>query len=388
VKEAPIPSVSLNEQHEAIRDEMQTAIRRVLERQSFILGPEVVELEQEIARLHDCEYAVGCASGSDALLLSLMALGIGPGDAVLIPAFTFFATAGSVARLGARPLFVDIDPQTFNMSPAATEETLDEQTGAAPVKAVIPVHLYGQCADMGRLAAIAAEHRLAVLEDAAQAILARCGGRAAGSFGIAGCFSFYPTKNLAAIGDGGMITTRDAAFAERLRALRNHGSSDKVRFAVVGVNSRLDTLQAAVLLVKLRYLAEWTRQRRQRAAYYRAAIFGAGLANNSEIFPSQAVPIVLPSEAPGMEHVYHQFTVRARRRDELAAHLQAHGIGAAIYYPIALHRQPALSQFLPARDCPEADRAAAEVLSLPLYPELSEAQQDRVVAQIRKFYFP
>ena len=382
-----IPSVNLNEQHSPIHEEIEAAIKRVLDRQDFILGAEVAKLEEEVARLHDCGYAVGCASGSDALTLSLMALGISAGNAVLVPAFTFFATAGSVTRLGARPIFVDIDPRTFNINPSAVEDVLKGSPESASAKAIIPVHLYGQCADMGRLMEIAVQHRLAVVEDAAQAVLARCGGRAAGAFGITGCFSFYPTKNLAGIGDGGMITTRDEILAERLRALRNHGSVDKLLFPAIGINSRLDTLQAAVLLVKLRHLEHWTRARQQKAAYYRSAMAAARLVNNEEEALSKASPIVLPFEAPRMEHVYHQFTVRAHRRDELASHLQAHGIGAAVYYPIPLHRQPVFSQLARDANCPQADRAAAEVLSLPIYPELTESQQDRIVAEVRNFYF-
>ena len=380
-----IPAVDLKAQYKAIREEVEAAVRRVLDRQDFVLGEEVGELEREMALRHDCAHAVGCASGSDALLLSLTALGVGPGDAALVPAFTFFSTAAAVARLGATPIFVDIDPRTFNISPLAVERALRENASAR-VKAIIPVHLYGQCADMDPLCALAADNHLAVIEDAAQAVLAQYRGRAAGSIGRAGCFSFYPTKNLSGAGDGGMITTNDAEMAERLRLLRNHGSADKRVFPLLGMNSRLDTVQAAVLLVKLRRLEEWTRLRRQKAAFYRQAFAATKLVTPDAMYPSSQAPIVLPYCAPETDHVYHQFTVRAFARDKLAAHLEANGIGTAIYYPVPLHRQPAFAPLAEPGPCPEADRAAAEVLSLPLYPELTESQQSYVVDQVRSFY--
>jgi dTDP-4-amino-4,6-dideoxygalactose transaminase len=380
-----VPAVDLRAQYEAVREEVEAAVARVLRRQDYVLGKEVAELESEMARLHGCAHAVGCASGSDALLLSLTALGIGPGDAVLVPAFTFFATASGVARLGAKPIFVDIDPCTLNLSPEAVERAIQEHSSAR-LRALIPVHLYGQCAAMEPLSALAGANRLAVIEDAAQAILARYRGQPVGSLGRAGCFSFYPTKNLSGAGDGGMITTNDAELATRLRLLRNHGSADKRDFALLGMNSRLDTLQAAVLLVKLRRLDEWTRQRRQRAAYYREAFAASHLVSPDAFYPSSESPIVLPCESPEAEHVYHQFAIRAHRRDSLAAYLEAHGVGTAIYYPVPLHRQPAFAALAEPAMCPEADRAAAEVLSLPLYPELNESQQSYVVEQVREFY--
>jgi len=406
-----IPAINLKLQYEAIREEADAAIRRVLERQDFILGPEVSALEQAVARRHDCAYGIGCASGSDALLLSLLALGIGPGDAVLVPAFSFFSTAGSVARTGARPVFVDIDPRTFNLAPSAVEAILRGGQIQGVPKAMIPVHLYGQCAAMDSLSDLAAKHDLEVIEDAAQAIAARYRGRAAGAMGVFGCFSFYPTKNLGAWGDGGMITTNDAALAERLRLLRNHGAvdsaspstlaqggepqpnrsprADRYRHACLGFNSRLDTLQAAILLVKLKYLDEWTAQRNKRAAFYRAAFLDAGLSDPAAIYPSRAAPVVLPYTSPEADHVYHQFTLRAERRDELASYLSERGIETAIYYPLPLHLQPAFasaSSSLGGRmgDCPESERAAQEVLSIPLYPELTDEQQARVVEEIKK----
>ena len=380
-----IPAVSLKLQYESIREEVQAAVWRVFERHDFVLGAEVAQLEQEMARRHDCSHAIGCASGSDALLLSLMALGIGPGDAVLVPSLTFFATASSVARLGATPVFVDIEPRTFNISPAAVEQVLRDNV-APRVKALIPVHLYGQCTDMGPIMDFADENGLTVIEDSAQSVLARYRGQAAGSIGRTGCFSFYPSKNLSGAGDGGMITTNDSELAERLRLLRNHGSADKLLFPLLGMNSRLDTLQAAVLLVKLRHLDDWTRQRRQKAEFYRQAFAGTDLISPHERYPVKQAPIVLPYHAPEAEHVYHQFTVRAYERDKLAAHLEANEVGTAIYYPVPLHRQPAFASLGASAVCPEAERAASEVLSLPLYPELTESQQSYVVEQIDSFY--
>ncbi len=387
--EPKIPAVNLPLQFESIRKEIDASIRHVLERQSFILGPEVQELEQAVARAQDCAHAVGCASGSDALLLSLMAMGIGPGDPVLVPAFTFFSTASSVVRAGATPVFVDIDPRTFNISPEAARQALASHKTGKPVKVVVPVHLYGQCADMDALSALAAQSGIHIIEDAAQAILARHRRRAAGSMGDCGCFSFFPTKNLGGYGDGGMVTTNDSSLAERLRPLRDHGLVKKHVHACLGINSRLDTLQAAVLLVKLRHLEEWTKFRQKRAAYYRKAFADAGLSDAAAThpYPTREAPVVLPYVAPDAGHVYHQFTVRALRRDEMARHLAAKGIESAVYYPIPLHLQEAFS-YLGGQpgSCPESERAAGEVLSLPVYPEITEEQQSRVVEEIKRFY--
>ncbi|MBI4463541.1 MAG: DegT/DnrJ/EryC1/StrS family aminotransferase [Acidobacteria bacterium] len=385
--ECRVPVVHLKAQYQTIREEVEAAVRQVLEHQAFILGPEVEELEQVITQRHGCRYGVACASGSDALLLSLMALGIGPGDSVMVPAFTFFATASSAARLGVKPLFVDIDPRTFTLSPAAAEAVLHSGKSNDRIKAMIPVHLYGQCADMDPLLELARKHGLVVMEDAAQAILAQYRQRAAGSMGACGCFSFFPTKNLGGYGDGGMITTSDVLLAERLRQLRVHGAENKQTFAQVGINSRLDTLQAAILLVKMRHLEEWTEARRQKAVSYRKALEESGLCDPSAVYPTRDHPVVLPYEMPSGRHVYHQFTVRALRREELAEHLAGKGIETAVYYPVPLHRQPAFAgEASRAADCPESERAAKEVLSLPLYPELTEAQQGQVVQEIRSFY--
>jgi dTDP-4-amino-4,6-dideoxygalactose transaminase len=383
--EQRIPVVNLKAENDAIRGEIDAAVRRVLDRGDFILGEEVEEFERRMAQLHGCAHGIACGSGSDALLLSLIALGVAPGDAVLVPSFTFFATAGAVARLGAQPVFVDIDPRTFNISVEAAERALKTQASPTRVKAVIPVHLYGQCADMEPLLALAKQYRLAVIEDAAQAVLGRYSGRAAGSMGAAGCFSFYPTKNLGASGDGGMITTNDTDLVARFRLLRNHGTTDKRTFSLLGVNSRMDTLQAAILLVKLQHLEEWTRRRQQQAAFYREAFLQAGAAAPNATYPSAEHPIVLPYAAAQCEHVYHQFTIRAHGRDDLALHLDARGIGTAIHYAAPLHRQPVFAHLPPAA-CAEADRASAEVLCLPIYPQLTEAMQSRVVNEIIAFY--
>ncbi len=367
--------------------EVEEAVRRVLESQSFILGPEVGQLEIEFTRLSKSEHAVGCASGSDALLLSLLALGIGPGDGVLVPALTFFATAGAVARAGARPVFVDIDPRTMTISPDSVRETLEAESSSPIPKAVIPVHLYGQCAEMDALAPIAARHRLHIIEDAAQAVLATRNTRPVGADSACACYSFYPTKNLGGAGDGGMVTTNDAGLNELLRSYRNHGSTDRRIYTHVGINSRLDTLQAAILLVKLRYLESGTAARRQRAASYRRAFAATSLASPGALYPAEDAPIVLPHEAPGSGHVYHRFTIRALRRDGLATRLRERGIESVVYYQVPLNLQPAFAATdLPAARCPESERAASEVLSLPIYPELTESQVSRIVEEIERFY--
>ena len=385
--EPKIPSVNLHLQFESIREEIDTRIRQVLERQSFILGPEVQELEQAVAAKQNCSHGIGCASGSDALLLSLLALGVGPGDHVLTPAFTFFSTASSVVRAGAAPVFVDIDPRTFNISPEAAGQTLASHQPPGSVKAAIPVHLYGQCAGMDALSDLAKQYGLHMIEDAAQAILARYRQRAAGSMGVCGCFSFFPTKNLGAFGDGGMITTNDAALAERLRALRDHGLVKKHVHARLGINSRLDTLQAAVLLVKLRHLEKWTELRRKRASFYRKAFAESGLSDLSATYPTRELPLVLPYVAPDADPVYHQFTLRVLRRDDLIQHLARKGIESGVYYPIPVHLQEAFSYLeIHPGSYPESERAAREVLSIPVYPEITEEQQFRVVEQIKRFY--
>jgi len=351
-----IPLLDLRAQYESIRAEVEDAVRRVFESQQFILGPDVAALEQEVAAYCGVRHAVGCGSGTDALLLALRALGIGPGDEVLTTPFTFFATAGAIANVGARPVFADIDPATFNLDPERARAAMERHPR---IKAVLPVHLYGLCADMDPLLDLARQRGIPVIEDAAQAIGAEYRGRRAGSMGAAGCFSFFPTKNLGGAGEGGILTTNDSALAERLRALRVHGSRVRYFHDEVGTNSRLDTLQAAVLRVKLRHLEEWTRRRIRIAALYR------------ERLPAPVVPPPLPPYPA--RHVYHQFVIRAPERDSLRSRLLASGIGCEIYYPLPLHRQRCFASLGYAEGAfPESERAAREALALPVYPELSE----------------
>ena len=384
-----IPLLNLRAQYDSIRADVALAIADVLERQDFVMGREVRELEAHMERLCGTKHAISCASGSDALLLALMALDIGPGDEVLVPSFTFFATAGSVARLGARPVFIDIEPGSFNVSPASLERALARHP---KTRAVITVDLFGQIPDMDRLLAVIPAD-LPIIEDAAQSVLAEHGGRRAGNFGRIAAFSFYPTKNLAAYGDAGMMTTDDDGLADRLRRLRVHGGRDRYFHDEVGINSRLDTLQAAVLLVKLRYLEAWTAARERLAAGYNALFAARKLScahyGGAPVYPSSDFPVVTPSLEPGggRRHVYHQYTLRVLDRDRLRAALEQAGIGSAVFYPLPLHLQKCFADLggKPG-DCPEAERAAAEVLSLPIFPESSEEQQQRVVDTIANFY--
>lgn len=363
------PFLDLKAQYSQIKAEIQHAVARVLDSQHFILGPEVAALEVEIAKYVGSEFAIGCASGSDALLLALMALEIGPGDEVITTPFTFVATAGSIARLQARPVFVDIDPVTFNISPEAIAAAITPRT-----KAIMPVHLFGQAADMNAINAIAARHHLPVIEDAAQAIGARRNGRAVGALGTVGCFSFFPSKNLGGAGDGGIITTSDSQLAAKLKVLRVHGSREKYHYEMLGVNSRLDAIQAAILRVKLPRLDEWAQGRRMNARRYRELFRAAGL----EKF------VQTPIEDSTCLHVYNQFTIRADRRDELKHFLHTSGIPTEIYYPAPLHREPAFAD-CPAT-CPQSEAAAQQVLALPIYPELTVSHQEAVVGAIAQFY--
>ena len=368
-----VPLLDLKAQHAAIREAVLPAVMSVIERQQFIMGPEVEGLEAGVARLSRVRHAIGCASGTDALLLPLKALDLKPGDEVICPAFTFFATAGTVHNAGGRPVFVDIDPDTFNAVPGAIEAAITPRT-----RAIIVVHLFGQLAPLERILPIAARHGLPVIEDAAQSIGARrrIDGewRLAGELGWCGTLSFFPSKNLGAWGDGGMMLTQDDALAERLRRLRLHGGTRQYHHDEVGTNSRLDSLQAAVLLAKLPFLEAWSSGRRERAHWYSARFAGH--------------PVVKPPvEDPANEHIFHQYTVRVPRRDALLEHLRQQGIGCAVYYPLGLHLQPCFS-YLGYRpgSLPETERAMAEVVSLPVYPELSEAQQEAVVRAISGFY--
>ncbi|HSW44488.1 MAG TPA: DegT/DnrJ/EryC1/StrS family aminotransferase [Phycisphaerae bacterium] len=362
-----VPLLDLAAQYRAVESEIREAIHRVLESQAYVLGPEVAALEQEVAALCGVQHGIATSSGTDAILASLMALGVGPGDEAIVPTFTFFATAGCVTRVGATPVFVDVLSDTFNIDPAAIEAAVTPRT-----KAIIPVHLYGQCVDMDRIAAIARCHGLEVIEDAAQAIGASFNGRPVGSLSKACALSFYPTKNLSAMGDAGMIVTPDAELAGKLRFTRDHGQNPRYYYHFIGGNFRMDGFQGAVLRVKLRRLAEWTAARQVRAARYDKELKGSA--------------VVVPPVDPRCEHVYHQYTVRCERRDELQKHLADAGIGAAIYYPLPLHLQPCFADLGYKQGAfPVAEQAAKEVLSLPISPEMSEQQQEYVIQTIRKF---
>jgi dTDP-4-amino-4,6-dideoxygalactose transaminase len=369
-----IPLLDLNAQHQSIGAEIEAAVARVLASQQFILGPEVRELEREIAPYCNCAEAVGCASGSDALLLALMACGVGPGDEVITTPFSFFATVGSIVRLGGKAVFVDIEESTFNINPELIARSITKKT-----KAIMPVYLFGQCADMDPITELADQHRIAIIEDAAQAIGAEYRSRRAGSLGAIGCFSFYPSKNLGGAGDGGMLTTNDPDMAESLRALRSHGAKKKYYHDCVGINSRLDSLQAAILRVKFRYLDQWAQARRGNAQRYRELFLDAGLISSGAVR--------LPAEIPSALHVYNQFVIRARERDRLRSYLAERGIGTEIYYPVPLHLQACFKDLgHRAGDFPESERAADEALAIPVYPELDAAAQGRVVETIASFY--
>jgi len=365
--------LDLRAQFAPIRDEVMAAVTRVMDSQYFILGPEVEHLEQEIAVKLGAKFAVGCASGTDALILALMAGGVGPGHEVITTPFSFIATAGSIAWVGAKPVFVDIDPVTFNIDPRKLAAAITPQT-----RAIMPVHLFGLPADMDPILDVARSHKLLVVEDAAQAIGARYRDHFVGTLGDFGCFSFFPSKNLGAAGDGGVITTNDAAAAERLRMLRMHGSKTKYFHEILGTNSRLDALQAAVLRVKLRHLDRWETGRENRASRYRQ------LFESQNLHQYVSLPPVPP---PPYHHVYNQFTVRASRRDQLKESLRLAGIPTEIYYPLCLHLQQAFAHLgYRAGQFPIAERASQEALSLPVYPELTDANQDRVVHSFANFY--
>ena len=367
-----VPFIDLVAQHQTIAAEIREAVERVFASQSFILGDEVAQFEAEAACYCDSRDAIGCASGTDALLLALMALDIGPGDEVVTSPFTFFATAGAIHRAGARPVFVDIDPVSMNLDPDQIERSITSKT-----RAILPVHLFGQCADMEPLWRIAVRHGLSIIEDAAQSIGAEYHGRRSGVLGEIGCFSFFPTKNLGGAGDGGMLTTDDHDLSRRLRRLRVHGDQGGYRHAEIGLNSRLDALQAAVLQVKLAHLDRWTDARRSNAKRYEALFAQHGLLDL----------VTLPSELPGCRHVYNQFTIRVKegRRDSLLAALRHEQIGAAIYYPIPLHLQDCFRSLgYKQGDLPAAEAAAAEVLSLPIFAELGAERQETVVRAIAR----
>ena len=370
---APVPLLDVNRQNQPLRDEILAAITEVVDSGAFLKGPAVRQLEAEVAQMCGVDHAVGCASGSDALLVALMALEIGPGDEVILPSFTFFATAGAVTRLGATPVFADILPDTFNIDPADIARRITPAT-----KAIIPVHLFGQSADMDAIGAIAADHGLTVIEDAAQSIGASYHGQPIGSLGRIGCISFYPTKNLGGMGDGGMVTTNDAELADKMRVLCDHGQEPRYYHHYVGLNSRLDTIQAAALRVKVPKLAGYAEARTRHAARYDAAFAGTAV---------DAV-MTTPTEAHGCPSVWNQYTVRVEqgRRDSLQQWLTERKIGSAIYYPVPLHLQKCFANLGYRRgDLPHTERAADEVLSLPIFPELTYEEQGRVIEAVKAY---
>jgi dTDP-4-amino-4,6-dideoxygalactose transaminase len=377
----PVPLLDLKAQHATIRAEIRAAIDRVVDSQHFILGPEVEALEREVAAYSGVRHAVGVSSGTDAIVLALMALGIGPGDEVITTPYTFIATCSSIARLGARAVFVDIDPRSYNMDVTSVEAAIGPRT-----KAIMPVHLFGQMADTAFLAEIGARRGIPVLEDAAQAIGAELGGVRAGAAGTAATFSFFPSKNLGGFGDGGMVVTNDAALDARLRLLRNQGQKPKYFSVAVGGNFRLDALQAAVVGAKLPHLDDWTAARQRNAATYRRLFAASHLPVAEGVLDGDAV-VALPVELPERRHVYNQFVIRAKDRDGLRAYLAERHIGSEVYYPQPMHLQECFAEWGHAAGAfPASERAAAESLAIPIYPELSEEMQAAVVAAIGDFY--
>jgi dTDP-4-amino-4,6-dideoxygalactose transaminase len=372
--------LDLKAQFVPLREEINRAIQQVVEAQAFVLGQTVADFETEVANYVGARHAIGCASGTDALILALAALGVGPGDEVLTSPFSFFSTASCAYKVGARPVFADIDPDTFNLDPEKVEVAIGART-----KAVLPVHLFGQCAEMDALSSIAERRGLPVVEDAAQALSAtyRSSSRGAeihaGSIGTLGCYSFFPSKNLGGFGDGGMIVTQDDDLAERLRLLRVHGGQQMYHHRWVGWNSRLDALQAAVLRIKLPHLDDWSEGRAANAARYDGWFAESGVLESGQVR--------LPARAENCRHIFNQYTLRAKRRDELREHLKSEGIGHSVYYPVPLHLQECFRELgYKEGDLPEAERACREVISLPVYPELTREQQQRVVSAVAGFY--
>lgn len=388
-----VPLLDLQAQFATLEEDLVAAVTEVLRSTRYIHGPEVVGLEQEVAAYCGTSYGVGLSSGTDALLVALMALDIGAGDQVLMPPYSFFATMGVVLRLGATPVFADIDPISFNIDTRKMEEVLAEDTDRK-IKAIIPVHLYGQCADMAQIMRIAGEYQVPVIEDAAQAIgaaypfVGKDGlvWKKAGSIGLAGCFSFFPSKNLGGIGDGGMLTSQDEAYAKKVELLRNHGSHPKYYHSLVGGNFRLDAIQAAALRVKLRHLDLWHSQRRANAQLYNRLFAESGLIDSAKVVTPAAVYQQQELECPGMGHIYNQYILRAEKRDQLRDWLAEHHIGCEIYYPVPMHKQVCLGAAAAAWSMPEAERAARETIALPIYPELTHAMQEYVVETITRFY--
>jgi len=367
-----VPLLDLKAQFKSIKPDIMKVIETVCDEQGFILGPRVAEFEQALAKYVGAGHAVGCASGTDAIVLALMAVGVGQGDEVITVPFTFFATAGSISRLGARPVFVDIQPDSFNMDPGQIEQRITPRT-----KAIMPVHLFGQCADMKGINEIAKRKRVRVIEDAAQAIGAAQDGKRAGVLGDAGCLSFFPSKNLGGFGDGGAVTTNDKGLGETVAMLRVHGSKVKYVHERVGFNSRLDALQAAILSVKLNHLDTWAAGRQRNAARYERLFRDAGLLER----------VTLPKTERGNVHVYNQFTIRVHKRDELRAYLKDKGVGTEVYYPISLHLQSCYRELGYGKGSfPVSEQASEEVLALPIYAELTEDQQAHVVNTIKDFF--
>ena len=380
-----VPMLDLKRQYATIRSEIQAAIEHVCETQQLVLGPEVDAFEKEMSQFLGTSDSVACASGTDALWLSLRAAGIGPGDSVITTPFSFFATASSILRCGARPVFVDIDPQTLNIDPEAVTKRL-EHLPPQNVKAILPVHLYGQCADMDALTTIAQEHRLFIVEDAAQAFGACWRGRRAGSLSRAGAFSFYPTKNLSAFGDAGAVSTSDPELAGRMKSLRNHGSRVRYSHEEVGWNARMDGLQGAVLRVKLRHIEKWNNARRDVADRYDELFKNAGLSGGRGNFESNH-PVKILATLPQAFHIFHQYVVRVPKRDELRKFLAERNIGSEVYYPIPLQDQQCLEYLgYSEGNLPHTDAAAKDVLALPIFPELTPEEIKRVVDAIAEFY--
>jgi dTDP-4-amino-4,6-dideoxygalactose transaminase len=363
-----VPLIDIKRQYAPIRAEVDRALKEVMDHGQFILGPELKKFEAEVAEYCSVKHALGVASGTDALLLALRACGVGPGHEVITSAFSFFASAGVISRLGARPVFVDIEPDTYNIDPDLIEKAITPQT-----RAILPIHLFGQCADMDPIMAIAAKHKIKVIEDAAQAIGSKYKDRHAGTLGDAGCFSFFPTKNLGCAGDGGMVVTNDDELADMINILRVHGGRSEYHHQIVGYNSRLDTLQAALLSAKLPYLARWTEGRRKNAATFDEALKG--------------LPLKTPVVMPWAYHIYNQYTISVERRDELMAWLQERQIGHKIYYPVPFHMQECFGDLdYSAGDLPHSEKAAASVVSLPIFGEMTEAERNEVIAAIKEFY--
>jgi dTDP-4-amino-4,6-dideoxygalactose transaminase len=397
-----VPLLDLKQQLSSLREDILKAVTRVVDSTTYILGPEVTSLEQDVAAYCGVENGIGVSSGTDALLVSLMALGVGPGDQVLTTPYSFFATMGVVLRLGATPVFVDIDPASFNIDPSAMEEVLSRDH-EKKIKAILPVHLYGQCADMAAIMKLANHYGLPVIEDAAQAIGAECPmdsgsdelnvkWKKAGSMGIAGCFSFFPSKNLGGIGDGGMVVTNDGAYADKIRILLNHGASPKYYHGQVGGNFRLDPIQAAVLRIKLRYLDQWHCARRENAGRYNTLFAQTDLVEDKFLVLPQAVYLAEKTADGGARahgenfHIYNQYVLRVSRRDALIDWLRSQDIGCEVYYPVPLHQQKCLGENYRSLSFPQAERAAAETLALPIYPELTADMQAYVVDKITEFY--